>query len=172
MGILVLSAGVVLSIVFLALSGLTQGLFQAVLFILGMALLWYVSHSLSHYASAKVYRVNTEYFYVGRSELRKVKSPFSTLFAKYLVTLGTKLDAKKFSVLPHSPRAVIMGSGAIVSTILSLLVLVYAFARGFGALALLLGGVFFIVNLMTEILFSTKAGDLGKMRKELRKKAS
>ncbi len=135
-----------------------------------MALLWYFSHSLSHYLSAKIYRVNTLYFYIGRSELRKVKSPFSNLFSKYLVTVGTKLDRKKFSSLPASSRAIVMGSGAISSTILSMLVLIYALVHGTGLLALILGGLFFFANLATEILFSTKAGDLGKMKEELRKK--
>lgn len=169
-GVIAFSAGVVASFVFLDVSGSTHGIMQAILFVVGMALLWYVSHPLSHCSIAKIYRVSTLYFYIGRSEMRKVKTPFSKLISKYLVTVGTKLDRKKFSALSPNSRALVMGSGAIVSTILSALVLIYALARDFGTFALLFGGLFFFANLVTEILLSTKAGDLKKMKEELRKK--
>ena len=166
-GVLALSILVIISIVLVGVSPETAGILQAASFIVGMALLWYTSHALGHYLFARLYGVQTLYFYVGRSEMRKANIPFSKSL-KYLVTIGTKLDREKFKVLPSKRRAAIMGAGALVSTILSALVVIFALAEHLGTLSVALGSVFFLANFATEVALGTKVGDLKKMNTELR----
>lgn len=162
-----LSAGVAISIVIMLISSITGGLIQAVLLIAGMGILGYSSHALSHCIVSRILGVDTLYFYVGKSEMRKLKSPISGFISKYLFTIGTKLDRRKFATLTPGSRALIMGSGAIIPTALLALILSLAFIFGFGVLSLVLGGLFFLSNLSTEIFLSVKVGDLKKMKDQL-----
>lgn len=164
---LILSAGAAISIAIMLISGLTGGLIQAVLLLAGMGILGYASHALSHYVVSRILGVNTLNFYLGKSEMGKLKSPISGFISKYLVTVGTKIDRIKFATLPPRSRALIMGSGAIISTVLLALVLSLAFIFRFGVLSLVLGGLYFLLNLLTEIFLSMKAGDLKKMKDQL-----
>ena len=144
-------------------------LIQAIVFIVSMVLIWYASHPLSHYISAKILGVRTLYFYIGTTEMRSLDYPISKILDKYFITIGTKLETQKLKSLSRGRRSFVFGAGTIVSTWVAALTLGCAVVLGFSLAALLLGSLFFFGTLATELLFSTKAGDLAKMNRELRK---
>jgi len=167
---IIIGFGLFLLILSSMMSGMT--LPQGIAFIVSMIILWYASHPLSHFVSAKLYRVNVLYFYIGKSEIGKIDNAVAKLGARLFVTIGTKLDKTKLSLLDsNASRAIIFGSGSIVSTVVLALILLYAFAARiqFALPSLALGTIFFIASLATEILISTKVGDLAKMKRELAK---
>ena len=84
-------------------------------------------------------------------------------------TIGTKLKKDELARQPPRKRGYIFGAGVIVSNTLVGIELVYVLLSGFSLAAVLLGALFFTVMLATEVLFSTKVGDLGKMSNEFKK---
>ncbi len=167
-GALALLVAVVVSLGLIWISSFLSTLPQLITFMVGMILLWYVAHPLAHLIVASANGISVRYFYLGRTELSKafeVAKPVS----KYVLTIGTKLDTEKFHAHPRSTRALVMGSGVITSTTVSALVLIYAFVGGLGVYTVILGGLFFIITLATEILYSTKSGDLKKMKDQMQR---
>jgi hypothetical protein len=84
-------------------------------------------------------------------------------------TIGTKLKKDGLVSLSPRKRGYVFGAGVIVSNALVGVQLLYVLVAGFSLPAVLLGLLFFVVMLSTEFLFSTKVGDLGKMRNEFKK---
>lgn len=82
-------------------------------------------------------------------------------------TVGTKFDPEQAAGIAKTRRAFMFGSGAIVSSVAMSVPLIVAVILGFNIVPLVVGTLFFIVTLATEIMFSTKIGDLAKMRREL-----
>jgi hypothetical protein len=140
---------------------------QVILFMIGTLILWYSSHPLAHYISAKALGVKTLYFYVGRSELRKSGIGVVKSLAGHLVTIGTKLDAKMLPRLTMIQRAFIYGSGAIISACVSALIFLYSVSEGYNPLTVAIALIFFLFSVTNELVLSTKSGDIAKMRKAL-----
>jgi hypothetical protein len=141
---------------------------QALTVLVSMGLVFYSSHALGHFFTAMAYGVRTEYFFVGRSDFRKLRMKPMSLIGGLMPTIGTKLRKDELASLPPRKRAYIFGAGVIVSNALVGIELVYVLVAGFSVAAALLGALFFVATLATELMFSTKVGDLGKMRKELK----
>ena len=130
-----------------------------------MGLLFFFSHSLVHFIVAKIYRVKVTYFFVGKSDFRKLSGPIGRI-GGLVPTIGTKFDSSQLSALTRGKRAFLFGSGAIVSNVLFGFMLLIAFFFDFASIALIFGFLFFVTAVFTEISFGTKVGDLGKMRRE------
>jgi hypothetical protein len=141
--------------------------FQALLMLISMALVFFASHPLGHFFWAGAYGVQTRYFFLGRSDFRRLPSKLASL-AGLMPTIGTKLN-KDLRELPPRRRGYIFGAGVIVSNTLVGIEFAWVFVTGFGSLAVLVGAVFFAGTVASELLFSTKVGDLAKMTRELRK---
>jgi hypothetical protein len=73
------------------------------------------------------------------------------------------------SSLPPRKRDYVFGAGVIVSNALVGIQFAYVLVAGFTLPAVLLGTLFFLGTVATELMFSTKVGDLGKMRREFEK---
>jgi hypothetical protein len=176
-GLVLLILGIIVGIILLVFSSALDhsraidlsAFVQAILFLAGTLLIWYFSHPLSHYLSARAFGINTLYFYVGRTDLRNAKIAFIKGLSSKLVTIGTKLDKTQLrtSSMPRRARGFIYGSGAIFSTCLVALIFVYSIVANLNIVSIFLVFVFFAFSLGSEIFLSTKSGDLSKMKREL-----
>ena len=142
---------------------------QSLVMLISMVVVFFASHPLGHLFWARAYGVGTEYFFVGRSDFRKLSLKMASVVGSLVPTIGTKLKKDELAKLPPRKRGYIFGAGVIGSNALVGVELVYVLAAGFGLPAVLLGAVFFVAMLATEALFSTKVGDLSKMRNEFKK---
>jgi hypothetical protein len=142
---------------------------QAILFVVSMIIIWYAAHPLSHYLAARISRVRTLFFFIGPSDMGKSGESPSILrkISPFLITVGTKLDRARLAALSKMRRGWILGIGAIAGLIILALIELFAiFASKLSLASLVLGGLFFLLTLGTEIVLSTKSGDISKMRKE------
>ena len=169
----VLTLGVIVSLLTLAYARTSSSsVIQLVVVLLSMGLMFYSSHPLGHFFTARAYGVGTEYFFLGKSDFRKLKlKPVSGLGAM-MPTIGTRLERGQLTSLAPRKRGYIFGSGVIFSVALMAVQLFYVFIAGFSFLSLVFASLFFVATLATEVLFSTKVGDLAKMETEFRKSHS
>jgi hypothetical protein len=148
----------------------TQAVVQAILFLISMVIIWYAAHPLSHFVVAKFCGVRTLFFFIGPSDMGKSGPSIAQKISPFLITVGTKLDSPKLVVVSRNRRAWIFGSGALVGVIILAVIESFAILDfKFGILSLVLGGLFFLLTVGTELVLSTKSGDLSKMKKELSK---
>lgn len=167
LGVLFLVFGVVVSALLAYATILVHNFaFQTVLLLVSMALLFFSAHPLSHYVAARMYRVRVKYFFLGRSDFRRLGGTLGRA-GKLLPTIGTKIDSDQIRKRSKNERAFVFGAGAIVSSAVILIPLIFAFTRHVHFVALVLGTLFFLGNIVIEAQFSTKVGDLAKMKKEL-----
>jgi len=148
---------------------LSSILLQVIAMFVSIVLVFYLSHPLGHFLTAMAFGVRTDYFFVGKSDFRKLALKPMSLIGGLTPTIGTKLNKEELSKLPPRRRGYIFGAGVIVSNALVGVELLYVLVAGFSLPAVLLALLFFLATLMTEFLFSTKVGDLGKMRGEFKK---
>ncbi len=139
-------------------------LLQAVVLLVSMGLLFYSSHPLGHYFVARILGVSVDYFYLGKSDFRKLKMKPMGVIGNALPTIGTKLNKSKLESLAPREKGYVFGSGVILSNILMGIQFAYVLITGFGLLAVLLSAIFFVGTLVVELVFSTKVGDLSKMK--------
>lgn len=142
----------------------TSPLLHAAGLLASMGLLFYSSHPLGHYFVARIFGVHVDYFFVGKSDFRKLKMKPMRTIGNTLPTIGTRLNRSRLESLAPHQKGYIFGSGVILSSALMGIQLGYASVAGFSFLALLLGAILFVGTLVLEFVFSTKVGDLSKMR--------
>jgi hypothetical protein len=150
--------------------GSSNVIVQALTMLVSMGLVFYSSHPLGHFFTARAYGVRTDYFFVGRSDFRRLKMKPMSLLGGFMPTIGTKLNKEELAAQPPRRRAYIFGAGVLVSNALVGIQLLYVLVSGFSIPAILLGVLFFAATVATEFLFSTKTGDLSKMSRELKGK--
>ena len=68
-----------------------------------MTLIFYCSHPLSHYIVGKWYEINTIFFFLGKSDFRKLGGWLGRLGAM-LPTIGTKFNSAQVAGLAHGKR--------------------------------------------------------------------
>ena len=159
--------GMVLSFVVLYLGSGTSTLIETLSLLISMLLLFFLSHPLSHYIVSRLYRVDVKYFFLSKSDFRKIGGAVGRIVGGLIPAIGTKLDLSQVSRLSRGKRAFLFGSGAIVSNILVALLLFLAlFYLHFTLIALVIGSLFLVASVLTEIVFGTRVGDLQKMRRE------
>jgi len=149
--------------------GTSNAALQAVIVLVTMGLVFYAGHPLGHLVVARVLGVGTDYLFVGRSDFRKLKLRPMSIVGGLMPTIGTRLNREGLARIRPRKRGYIFGAGVIVSNALVGLELVYVLVAGFGVIADLLGVLFCVVMVATELMFSTKVGDLGKMAREFSK---
>jgi hypothetical protein len=98
-------AGCGLSVLILLYSStLSSSLLQALAFLVSMSLVFYSSHPLGHYLLAKSSGVTVDYFFLGRSDFRRLQMrPMKALGD--VPTLGTKLNPQQLSSLTSRRKA-------------------------------------------------------------------
>ena len=160
----VLLVGVLIGFVFLYLGSITDfPLFKAVLLLISMAPVFFCLHPLAHHVAGLAYGVRTRYFFLSRSDFRKLGGSLGKL-GRIIPTIGVKFDPAQLATITIQKKAFLFGVGVIASNIGMLVILLLAATLDFGLIPLALGTLFFIASLGTELLFSTKVGDLSKMR--------
>jgi hypothetical protein len=166
-GLALLSLGVVVSIIILGLASITpSALLQAIAVLASMVILFFSTHALGHYIAAEVMSVRVKYFFLGRSDFRRLSNPQLSKVGELVPTIGTKLDPAALRSLSRARRALIFGFGAILSLVLLAVELAYvALSLRFALPAIVLGEILLLAILATEFLFGTKAGDFAKMKK-------
>ena len=142
---------------------------QVLAMLVSMVIVFFASHPLGHFFVGRAYGVGTDYFFVGRSDFRKLRTKPISLVGGLVPTIGTKLKKDEFAQLPPRMRGYVFGAGVVVSNTLVGIELLYVLTAGFSLPAVLLGALFFVAMIATELMFSTKAGDLGKMANEFKK---
>ncbi len=143
----------------------SSALSETLSLLISMGLLFFSSHALAHFVIARIYRVKVSYFFIGRSDFRKLTGLVGRI-GGLVPTIGTKFDSSQLSALTRGKRAILFGSGAIASTVLIGFMLLIAFFFDFASIALIFGFLFVVSTIFTEISFGTKVGDFGKMRRE------
>jgi hypothetical protein len=146
-------------------------LIQMLMVLVSLLVVFFASHPLGHLFLASAFGVGTEYFFVGRSDFRKLQSKVMSRVGGLMPTIGTKLKKDELAQLPSRKRGYIFGAGVIVSNTLVGIEVLYVSVTGFSFPAVLLGVLFFVVMLTTELLFSTKVGDIDKMTNEFKRDA-
>ena len=168
-GLPLLLGGSVISVLTLAYAAISHvPLVQTVALLVSMVLLFYSSHALGHHFVARIFGVSVDHFLLGRSDFRKLKITPARMKGSITPTVGTKLNKSKLESLAPRKRGYVFGSGVIVSNTLVGIQLAFSLIVGFGFPAVLLGTIFFVGSLATELIFSTKVGDLWKMRNHFR----
>ena len=168
-GVLALVLGVVVSFLLLYMALYTVNfILQIILLLASMGLLFFSSHPLAHYVVARLCGIKVMYFFLGRSDFRKLRGKLGT-FGNLIPTIGTKIDVIQIQGISKRRRSLVYGAGAIVSNVAMLFPLLAAWFFELNSIALILGTLFFLGSLGSEILFSSKVGDLAKMKRELAK---
>ena len=144
---------------------------QPLVVLVSLGLIFFSLHPLGHLAVARALGVHTDYFFIGRSDFRKLESKPMSAIGGFVPTIGTKLRRADFSLLPPRKRGYILGAGVIVSNSFVGIEVLYLLLSGFAPISMVVGLAFLLVTLGTELTFSTKSGDLAKMRSEFRKTA-
>jgi hypothetical protein len=161
---------VLVSALLLVYAGATSNVaIQVLEMLVSMVLIFYATHPLGHFVMALAYGVRTEYFFVGRSDFRKLKLKPMSLIGGLMPTIGTKLNKEQLASLSPRKRGYVFGAGVIYSNAAVGIELLHVLVAGFSLPAILLGALFFVGTLATEFMFSTKVGDLGKMNNEFKK---
>jgi hypothetical protein len=142
---------------------------QSLVMLISMVIVFFASHPLGHLFLARAYGVETEYFFVGRSDFRKLNLKVASVVGGLVPTIGTKLRKDQLAKLLPRKRGYVFGAGVIVSNALVAIEFVCVLVAGFSIPAVFVGALLFISMLATEVLFSTKVGDLGKMAAEFKK---
>ena len=68
--------------------------------LVSMGLVFYLSHPLGHFFVAWAYGVGTDYFFVGRSDFRKLRLKPMSVVGGLMPTIGTKLKKDGLAKLP------------------------------------------------------------------------
>ena len=88
-----------------------------------------------------------------------------------MITIGVKLDPITLSSASPLNRGLIFAVGVVASNVAMFLVLVGAAILHYPIIGLVIGGLVEIASVASELLGSTKVGDLSKMRREFAKRA-
>lgn len=152
-GLGVLVAGALVGIVLLALAPRFAHPWLEIVLLAGAAALDATTHDLAHFVVGTLAGIRfTDSFVVLPS---KPQPGLKTDYASYLRT-------------PARARAWMHASGAIATKLTPFVVLAYALAIGADAWALLVLLAVGVLQILTDVLFSVKASDWKKFRREMR----
>ncbi len=136
---------------------------QILLMLFAWFALWFFCHDLTHHVVGKIGGIRFEYYFLGRSAIRKLKIPLVPKLMNHIPVLVLKID--RSSLRKASPRArkSMHASGAIVSMLLPWIIVPSIFMLmpyWVGALITLL----ILGNTLFTMYFSPKTGDLYRAR--------
>ena len=152
-GVVLLGAGVIVGLVVLALApGLARPWLEVAL-IVGMGALDVATHGLAHVIVGTLAGIRFTDWFV---DLPSKPQP------------GMKVDYASYLRAPARSRAWMHASGAIVTKVVPFAVLPYAYAIGADLWAIALIAAFGVFQIVSDVLFSVKASDWKKFRREMR----
>jgi len=136
-----------------------QGI-KFILYLSSIGCLIFFPHSLAHFIVGSSVGIKFKYYRVGRSSISKLALPIRLLSIPVLTLI---IDHPSLNSVSWIGKAAMYASGAIVSMTLPLIVAVYAFNRLSVSLWLILL-VVVIANLLFDLYYSPKSGDLSRIR--------
>ncbi len=166
-----LAQGVVLSV-----SGLLIGLaallvapivsslaIRLLLLLIAWVCFGFFSHDLAHHLVGRAFGIQFEYYFIGRSTIRKLKLPVVAEVMRRIPILGLKINRSSLEKASPGERRWMLRSGAISSMILPWIILPTSYAIG----PLWVGILFTLLTVGTDlftIYFSPKVGDFAAAR--------
>ena len=136
----------------IAWSGGQDDVAQGLGLVVGTVIILTATHSLAHLLVAQIQGMRVMYWFVGT-----VRRP----------TPGIKIDYATYLRTPARRRAWMHASGAILSKVVPLVGLGVGWTMGAPTWALVVLGVLGVVQIVTDVLWSTKASDWKKFNREM-----
>ncbi|MEM2883056.1 MAG: hypothetical protein QXY08_00560 [Nitrososphaerales archaeon] len=138
-----------------------------ILALLSWILYWFTPHGLAHYLVGKVLGIRFSHYFIGLSNLYRLKF-IPTQLKLMLLTLGIKTESKSLSAASPRAKATMYAAGAVASMALPFTTPIYLLYVGLfneGVVFLTLS----ILSAVFSIYFSFRAGDLWKATRALSK---
>lgn len=131
-------------------------------------ILWFFSHCLAHYLVGRATGIRFDYYFVGRSSIRKLNLPGVTPVASLVPALGIRANPEAMRRASPRVRARMFRAGALSSMLLPFLVpMVNLVFQQLSIAVVLL--VVSSANLAFTAYFSPRAGDFRKASYALRR---
>ena len=124
---------------------------------------WFFIHDLTHHVVGILGGIRFQYYFLGRSAIRKLRLPLISRIMEQIPVLILKVDKPSLAKASPKARRWMYASGALASMILPLVILPSGFSIGpvwVGALFTLL----VLSNDLFTLYFSPKTGDLYRAR--------
>lgn len=153
-GVVVLALGLAVGLLLLGAAASFGRPWRELIVLAGTAALLVATHDLAHYVVGAFTRIGFTEFYV---DLRR-RQPHP----------GLKIDYASYLRAPAAARAWMHASGAIVTKLVPFLVVPYALAIACDTWAVAMLLVIGVLQIITDVLFSVRASDWKKFRREMR----
>jgi len=120
---------------------------------------WFFIHDLMHHAVGKMFGIRFQYYFLGRSAIRKLNLPLVSSLMRRVPVFVLKVDRSSLSGASPRKRRWMYASGAVASMGLPWIIVPSSFSLGPYWV-----GVFFVMlvlgNTLFTLYFSPKTGDL------------
>jgi len=151
-------SGTVLGLVLLYLATYVMPPLRAILTLMAFLALWYFPHTFFHYIVGKFFDIGFSYYFVGRTNLRKLIKPVGKI---PIPLLGIKIDRNSFDKVDRWKKRIMFLSGVFASMFLPVLCLTVPQPYPYNIVIWLI--VF--SNIVFTIPTSYLVGDIWKARK-------
>jgi hypothetical protein len=124
---------------------------------------WFFSHDLAHHLVGRAFGIEFEYYFIGRSAIRKLKLPIVAEVMQRIPILGLKINRSSLEKASPGERRWMLRSGAVSSMILPWIILPTSYAIG----PLWVGMLFTVLTIGNDLFtlyFSPKVGDFAAAR--------
>ncbi len=152
LGNVLMIGGTLVGLVLVAWAYSLEGHTAGIVFLLGFGVTLVTTHSLGHVVAGSLMGMRFTHWFIG-----SLKHP----------TPGVKVDYATYLRAPAASRAWMHASGAIVTKILPFAFLGAALAAGLPGWTITVLVVVGVAQIVTDILWSTKASDWKKFRREI-----
>jgi len=129
------------------------------LFLFAWFSFWFFIHDLTHHAVGKMFGIRFQYYFLGRSAIRKLKLPLVSGLMDKVPVFVLKVDGSSLRGVSPRRRRWMYASGAMASMDLPWIIVPSSFSLGPYWV-----GVFFLMlvfgNELFTLYFSPKTGDL------------
>jgi len=132
---------------------------RILLFLFAWFSFWFFIHDLAHHAVGKMFGIRFQYYFLGRSAIRKLNLPLVSSLMRRVPVFVLKVDRSSLSGASPRKRRWMYASGAVASMGLPWIIVPSSFSLGPYWV-----GVFFVMlvlgNTLFTLYFSPKTGDL------------
>lgn len=134
-------------------------LVRVLLFLFAWFSFWFFIHDLTHHAVGKMFGIRFQYYFLGRSAIRKLKLPLVSGLMEKVPVFVLKVDRGSLRGVSPRKRRWMYASGAVASMGLPWIIVPSSFSLGPYWV-----GVFLVMlilgNTLFTLYFSPKTGDL------------
>jgi hypothetical protein len=134
-------------------------LLRILLLFLAWFSLWFFTHDLTHHLIGKITRIKFEYYFFGRSAIRKLNLPLVSGLMEKVPVFVLKINQDSLHASSPKARRWMYASGAIASMALPWIIVPSSFMFGSYWVGVLFAVLVF-GNVLFTLYFSPKTGDL------------